>query len=234
MSVLRVGHKGAAHLAPGNTIEAFEAAVACGVDMLEFDVLPERLDGTGALLLAHDPRDLAARRDTVLTLEEGLDHLAQTGLRLDVDLKLPGYEARVLDALRERGLAGRALVSTMEPASLLAVRRLAPDVALGWSVPRARRNPLDHPLTRPLGRAAVQVLRRRMPAQLAAALRDRRVDAVMSHFELVTPRMVDAVLGAGGELFVWTVDDAQRIAELEAMGVSGIITNDPRLFDGGR
>jgi glycerophosphoryl diester phosphodiesterase len=42
---------------------------------------------------------------------------------------------------------------------------------------------------------------------------------------------VRAVAGEGGELYVWTVDEAQRIARLTEMGVSGIITNDPRLFD---
>jgi glycerophosphoryl diester phosphodiesterase len=36
---------------------------------------------------------------------------------------------------------------------------------------------------------------------------------------------------AGGELYAWTVDDAARIARLEALGVDGVITNDPRLFD---
>jgi glycerophosphoryl diester phosphodiesterase len=29
---------------------------------------------------------------------------------------------------------------------------------------------------------------------------------------------------------VWTVDDAERIAKFERLGVTGIITNDPRLF----
>jgi glycerophosphoryl diester phosphodiesterase len=51
-----------------------------------------------------------------------------------------------------------------------------------------------------------------------------------AHWRLVTPALVRAVLGAGGELFVWTVDELPRLRALEALGVSGLITNDPRLF----
>jgi len=50
----RIGHKGADLIAPGNTIESFDAALAAGVDMVEFDVLPEDRDGSGRLVLAHD------------------------------------------------------------------------------------------------------------------------------------------------------------------------------------
>ncbi|MGI8622956.1 MAG: glycerophosphodiester phosphodiesterase family protein, partial [Solirubrobacteraceae bacterium] len=39
--LIRVGHKGADLLAPGNTLASFDAALAAGVDMIEFDVLPE-------------------------------------------------------------------------------------------------------------------------------------------------------------------------------------------------
>jgi glycerophosphoryl diester phosphodiesterase len=46
----------------------------------------------------------------------------------------------------------------------------------------------------------------------------------------VTPRLARAVQAAGGELYVWTVDDPRRIAKLSAIGVTGVITNDPRLF----
>ena len=53
MSALkRVGHKGADLIAPGNTPASFDAALAAGVDMIEFDVLPHR--DTGELRLAHD------------------------------------------------------------------------------------------------------------------------------------------------------------------------------------
>lgn len=52
----------------------------------------------------------------------------------------------------------------------------------------------------------------------------------MAHWRLVTPRLVRAVRRAGGELYVWTVDDPERLRDLEALGVTGVITNDPRLF----
>ena len=68
----RVGHKGADLIAPGNTYASFDAALAAGVDMIEFDVLPEE-HGDG-LILAHDYED-AARR-VPHTLEEGLAYLA--------------------------------------------------------------------------------------------------------------------------------------------------------------
>ena len=99
----RVGHKGADLIEPGNTLASFDAALAHGVDMIELDVLPERPPSqpqTDRLILAHDYED-AAERPT-LSLEEGLDHLASAAYaQLDfiVDLKLPGYEGRVVEAL---------------------------------------------------------------------------------------------------------------------------------------
>ena len=37
--LIRVGHKGADHVAPGNTAASFEAALEHGVDAIEFDIL---------------------------------------------------------------------------------------------------------------------------------------------------------------------------------------------------
>src|SRR4051794_2787030 len=108
----RIGHKGADHIAPGNTLASFDAALEHGVDMIEFDVLPENVDGSGELFLAHDYRHLTR---TSVTLEQGLAHFASdafAGIELDVDLKLRGYEERVVEALRRHGLATRTLIST--------------------------------------------------------------------------------------------------------------------------
>lgn len=227
----RIGHKGADLIAPGNTLASFDAGLDAGVEMIEFDVLSENEDGTGRLLLAHDYRD-AARR-IPLELDEGLAHFASeayAGVELDVDLKSGGYEERVVTALRAHGLAERTLVSTMEVESLRTLRAIAPEIRLGWSVPKVRRNYLAHPATRPLALAALVYARRALPPRLSAAIRAGKIEAVMAHWSLVTPTFWAAIREAGGELYVWTVDDARRIAELEAMGVTGIISNDPRLF----
>ncbi len=227
----RVGHKGAAHIEPGNTIASFDAALRHGVDMIELDVLSERADGSGRLLVAHDHED-ARERDPV-TFEQALDHLAGprfSGLELDVDIKLPGYELRVLDALRAHELVERTLVSGMFPAGLARIRAAEPALRLGWSVPRVRRDYTTDVLTALPALAMLTGYRATLPRRARAALRDGRFDAIMAHWRVVTRGLVRAVAEGGGELYVWTVDDARMIAKLSDMGVDGIITNDPRLF----
>ncbi|MGH2839284.1 MAG: glycerophosphodiester phosphodiesterase [Solirubrobacteraceae bacterium] len=230
-AVKRIGHKGADHIAPGNTFASFEAALAAGADIIEFDVLPERRDGTGELLLAHDFEDAVQR--AAHTLDEGLEHFAGSaydGVGLIVDLKLAGYEERVVRALQERGLVQRSLVSTMEEPSLALLRERHPEIALGWSVPRIRRDPLRNPLIALPALALLQYARLALPGVAANRVRRGEIDALMAHHRLVTPRLARALRGAGGELYVWTVDDAEEIARFERIGVSGVISNDPRLF----
>src|SRR5512135_3167539 len=225
----RVGHKGADLIAPGNTHASFDAALEAGVDMIEFDVLISE-DGE-RLLLAHDYQD-AARR-VPHTLEEGLAHLAAdafAGVELDVDIKLPGYERRVLDALREYGVLERALISSQYRSSLALIRATEPGARLGWSVPKVKRDPFRSRALRLPVLAAMYAMRAALPRPAARAVRTRACDALMVHWRLVTPRLVRSVHAAGGELYVWTVDDLAQLREFEAMGVTGLITNDPRLF----
>jgi glycerophosphoryl diester phosphodiesterase len=230
----RVGHKGADLIEPGNTLASFEAALRHGVDMIELDVLPEGDPSQargGRLILAHDYED-AGERPT-LTLEEALAHLASppyATLEFIVDLKLPGYEARVVEALEDAGVASRAIVSTTYRESLVALRAHHDSVRVGWSVPKARRDYLRSKVFAVPALAVLRVMRRRLPRQAAAALSAGLCHAVMAHWRLVTPRLVDDVRTAGGDLYVWTVDHAPRIQELRSLGVTGVITNDPRLF----
>lgn len=227
----RVGHKGAAHLAQGNTRASFDAALAHCVDMIEFDVLSERPDGSGELLVAHDYEDVRLR--TPLTLVQALTYLAGAqfaNIEFDLDVKLPGYESRVVDALRDAGLTSRTLLSGMFPSSLARVRAAEPALRLGWSVPRVRRDYTSDMLMAVPALAILTGYRALLPRRAARALQMGAVDAIMAHWRVVTPALVRAVASEGGALYVWTVDDAARIEELTALGVDGIITNDPRLF----
>ena len=227
----RVGHKGADQIVPGNTFGSFAAALQAGVDMIEFDVIAERPDGSGQLLLAHDFDDVAAR--AAHTLDEGLAHFAGAAydeIELVLDLKLAGYEERVVHALREHGLTERTLVSTMEESSLALLRERHPEIELGWSVPRIRRDPLRNPIIALPALIAMQYVRLALPGVAANRVRRGEIDALLSHWRLVTGRLAEAMRAAGGDLYVWTVDDPERIAALEGLGVSGVISNDPRLF----
>jgi glycerophosphoryl diester phosphodiesterase len=202
--MLRVGHGGAGALARGNTIASFEAALELGVDMIEFDVRGRR----GELVLAHSPLD--ARRRRVPTLREALAHLAGRrfgDLHFDVDVKQAGIEAALLDAIAAAGLTGRCLISCANPAVLDRLRALDPTVRTGVSIRRAR------------GCAAV-----------LAGLEQRRFDAVMAHHKLVDGAFATAVRERAGDLFAWTVDERALVDRMRLAGVSGVISNDPRLF----
>jgi glycerophosphoryl diester phosphodiesterase len=225
----RVGHKGADLLAPGNTYASFDAALAAGVDMIEFDVLPER-DGD-RLVVAHDYEDAANRAPQ--TLEETLAYLGGdrfAGVELDVDLKRPGYELGVLEALRSYGVVDRALIATQHRSSLEVLRAADPSIRLGWSVPKLTRDPFRSAAMWLPAFVALQAFRSVLPGQAARAIRARRCDALMVHWRLVTPRLVRRVRSEGGEVYVWTVDELPRMRALDALGVTGVITNDPRLF----
>ena len=224
----RVGHKGADLVAPGNTVASFEAALEHGVDMIEFDVLRLR---DGRLVLAHDLEDAASREP--LTLEEGLDHFAgeaYASVELDIDMKIPGYEREVVDGLVARGLADRALVSSFYLDSLDKVAALAPQIRRGLSVPRVRRDYTQTPLALPAYLIARIIARVYLPGRIRALMREGRIQAVMSHWILVNRRLVEAAHAEGGEVYVWTVDDASHIERLRALGVHAVISNDPRLF----
>ena len=224
----RIGHKGADAIIAGNTPESFDAAVEHGVDMIELDVLREQ---EGRLIVAHDFDDALRRRPMDLT--EALDLFLEPPLddvEIDCDLKLSGREAELAGALAGRGLLDRAMVSTQEIDSLRKLRQLEPDLRLGWTYPKTKRDWTQYGWARPALRAGLSALRRRYPSALSKQAPDLKLNAVWVFHPIITQKAVDVAHELGLELMAWTVDDAERMRELLAMGVDGICSNDPRLF----
>jgi glycerophosphoryl diester phosphodiesterase len=233
-----VGHKGADLIAPGNTPESFAAAVAAGADTVEIDVLWTR-DGhprrpardRSPLIVAHDWHDAERRRP--LTLAQALDAFLEPPLdrvEIDLDIKLPGREEEIVAAVRERELLERAMVSTMELSTLSRIRKLEPRMRRGWTYPKVTKDWASKRWARAPMLATLVAMRRRFPGIAARELPEMGVGALWVYHPIVSPRLAEVARSAGVELVAWTVDDADRMRKLVAAGVTGLCTNDPRLF----
>ena len=244
--MLRVGHRGAAALAPENTLRSFEAALACGVDAIEFDVLD--LIG-GPLVLAHS-NDLAEVshgaaagrvRDRSLdelrevapglpTLDEALDFLAGREVALHVDLKLMTRLDEVADALARPGLSGRVVVSSFHRPSLAAFAARAPEIPIGFTYPEDRYGVSRRRAFQPVIRLGTLALRRALVPRLPAMIARAGASALMLHHAVVSAPAVERAHRAGAAVWAWTVDDPAELDRLDAAGVDAVISNDPRLF----
>ena len=225
-------------MVPGNTVESFLRAVEIGVDMIELDVLwlPDGKPSLPAserspLAVVHDWRAAEKRRPP--TLDEVLGAFTRPPLdrvRINLDVKLPGREAEMVEAIHRHELAGRSSISTMEVRSLEAVRGLDPGLPRGWTVPRVSFD-WTVPWLRPLLLLGAEAARRRLPGKVRRGIPDLAVESVWAWHGAVTEPLVAVTKAAGVELNVWTVDDPDRVAQLEAMGVTGICSNDPRILN---
>jgi glycerophosphoryl diester phosphodiesterase len=231
-----VGHKGADSIVRGNTVESFEKAVEVGVDTIEFDVLWLQdahlpLEQRAPLVVAHDWADAASR--TPLTLTEALDAFLEPPLdkvEIDLDVKLPGREEELVEALRERGLIERAMISTMELHTLGRVLDLEPNLRRGWTYPKVTKDWTSKRWAKAPMAAALIGMRFRLPGFAAEKLPKFGVEAMWVYHPLISARLARICKLAGVELIAWTVDDEARMRRLVEIGVTGLVSNDPRLF----
>lgn len=212
-----VGHRGAAAVAPENTLAALEAAVAAGADLVEFDVGAD-------LRLAHSPREVPHAQ---ISLDEALEYLRGRGLGVHLDAKLPGYEEQLVAAIDRHGLRRRAVVSTAWPATTRRLAALAPDLPRAIGYPRDRYGVSRAPWPRPLTRAGAAALRSAMPARLPVLLRVARANVLALHWSLCSRVVVGRAHRRGVPVLAWTVNDAAEVERLASVGVDGIVSDDP-------
>ena len=212
---LAIGHRGSTVDAPENSLPALAAAVAAGVDLVEFDV-------SQGLVLAHDPGKPGPPLDAALEL------LKPSAAGLHIDVKLPGYEQAVLEAVDRHGLRDRVLVSTAYPAVSRRVAALAPGLPIAIGYPRDRadiaRFAWPEALVRP-GRAALRAV---VPLRIPLLLRQARANVLALHWRLCSPAAISAAHRAGAPVLAWTVNDPAAMVELAALGVDGLVSDDPK------
>ncbi|MEJ0071698.1 MAG: glycerophosphodiester phosphodiesterase [Pseudomonadota bacterium] len=234
-----IGHRGAAALAPENTLAGLRAAAAAGARWVEFDV---KLTADGVAVLMHDDKldrttdgrgavaatDAAAiaaldaggwfgaafRGERVPTLVEAIAELARLGLGANIEIKpCPGRAEATAQAVG-------AVVAAHWPERLSAPLISSFEPAC-LAVMRDQAPDLPRGL----------LVKRLAPdwARAAASLGCVSINLGRRH---ASASAISSVLASGLKLAIWTVNEAVEAARFLAAGASAIITDRPDALAG--
>lgn len=225
-------HRGASGVCPENTMAAFTRAIQMGAHGIETDVqmskdgvlvlchderLERTTDGRG-LLAGHTWEELqrldagswfdpSFAGERLPRLEDLFALAAGTKLLLNLELKsgvvlYPGIEAEVVALIKDYGLRERVIISSFNHFSLVAIKRLDPEIETGILYMEGLVDPWLY--ARHVG-----------------------ADALHPLFYGVRPEIVAGAHEAGLRVNAWTVDEPAQAKALIQAGVDGLITNHP-------
>jgi len=211
--MLVIGHRGAAGLAPENTLAALQAGVDAGADILEFDV---RLTNDGVPVLAHNPR-LAGKWLSQTTLAELQQVTAVTTLQevldtffgkilLNIEIKqtksVPAvYEAVKLYITRSSDW-DNILFSSFKPQALVLLRENGDELNLA----------LLHHIN---------------PFTYMRYHKKLNLSAVGFHRLHINSIALAVAKELGIFTYVYTVDLPKTALRMEQRGLDGVVTNYP-------
>lgn len=230
-----LGHRGASHYAPENTLPAFELALEQGADGVELDV---HLSKDGRLIVMHDERvdrttnasgfikdfDLVELKEfdacngmggfrgvRIPTLDEVYELFHSTDKLINVEIKTdiidyPGVCDKLLALEREYGMTGRIIYSSFNHYTVSELLHKCPEAKVGLLYMSIIREPWDY------------------AARIGAA-------CLHPHYITLsrTPDMASKCRELGMETNVWTVNESAWMERLVKMGVTSLITNRPDL-----
>lgn len=223
--MIRIAHRGAKREFPENTLPAFLRALERGADAIELDVHRTQ---DGLVVVHHDPvlgvyaepLGLAGAEITKLTSVElarveiapGIaipslaDVLDLVGARMKVYVEIKGADIAADVAAVIRGRETQCAIHSFDHAQIASLITIAPGIPRGLLFAQ----PFDDP---------------------AGQLARHEARDLWPHWQLVDLPMVEAVHDVGCQVITWTVNDADAVLGLEALGVDALCGDDVRLFD---
>jgi glycerophosphoryl diester phosphodiesterase len=220
--MLVIGHRGAAGLAPENTIEAFEAGVEAGADILEFDV---RLTSDGIPVVIHDSTTLRTHKKRLTvsrmtfrelqqkTADKPIPALSEVfdkffgSILLNIELKGKGTGTAVAELIATRYIKKQSdwdnvLFSSFKGREIAAVRKVSE-------------------------KANLALLHDQNPFLFIAYERRLQLTAVGFHRLYVNRFALEIAKKLGLFIYVYTVDRPHAALILQRQGIDGIVTNHP-------
>ncbi len=224
-----VAHRGDSFRFPENTMAAFRGAADAGADYAELDV---RQTSDGVLVVMHDSnllrtvgvdreicdvtynelRSLKVKKagglwsiqETIPTLQEVLQFLKGNSLMLKIELKPcreDGYEREVVNLILEANMQTRCLIASSDCGILQRVKSYAPEIRTAYVGCDFK----------------------------SSILRLQSADVISLNANCVDANVVQLSHSAGKPIYVWTINTKQMLDKVIALGVDGVITNNPAL-----
>jgi glycerophosphoryl diester phosphodiesterase len=225
-----IAHRGFGPDRIGNTLGAFQRALEAGADLLETDVRAS-LDAVAVLVHDEVVLDAAGRShrieaerwedlarlvlpggESLLRLEDALRLLPDALLNIDVKARAAVHPTAL--AVDRQDARDRVLITSFSESRRASTVRLLPGVATSASAQRF--------LTALIGAHL------RLPALVRFALNGMdalQVPESALGLPVATPPILARLRVTGAEIHLWTVNDAQRMTELLALGVDGLVTD---------
>jgi glycerophosphoryl diester phosphodiesterase len=216
---LVIGHRGAAAVARLPRGGAVGGGGAPRVDLVEFDISP-------GLRLGHSLDEMPSEE---ISLDDALEFLKAHGVGVHLDVKLPGYEDQVLEAVRRHDVEERAVLSTAFAVTARRFARLAPELPRAIGYPRDRLGVSNLRWPTPLQHAGATALRHAMPARVPILLRWACANTLSLHHTLCSRAAVATAHRLGAPVLAWTVNDPAGVRRVTAAGVDAIVSDDPEM-----
>ncbi len=225
-------HRGASLIAAENTMPAFEAAIKAGADGIELDIQKTK---DNKIVVTHDENlkrvttmnkavaeldyeeikalNAAAFRENdeatyVPLLAEVLDLVKDTDLLLNIELKnaqvqYPELEEDTLALVKQYGLEERVIYSSFNHYSIMKLLQLGTPSEVAFLYMEGLFEPWKYAHT-------------------------NHVHGLHPFFpNLMIPNYMNSARELGVKVRPWTVDSPEYMQKLIALGVDGLITNDP-------
>jgi glycerophosphoryl diester phosphodiesterase len=233
---LIIGHRGAAAVAPENTLASFKRAMVDGADGIEFDV---RLSRDGVPVVIHDATltrtasvknqvaklsaaELAlihvGRDEKLPNLHQVLNLFKHWNALLYLEMKSETGEVElasvVVQAIKNESMQGKVIVSCFDMSLIREVKRIDNSIrTAALFEPRISR-PFD-------------LVRKKKLIDIARA---SGADEIALHYRLVSHRIVEKARQSQMQIVIWTVDNPQWIDRARMLGIKALITNNPAVM----